>query len=68
MAIDAQKAIAILDDNVSVKVKMSKSTYRALKIKTTLLDISVKQGLLDLVEKWVMDVKRDLVNKKPKGG
>ncbi|MBA7669178.1 hypothetical protein ES703_77306 [subsurface metagenome] len=65
MAIDAKKAMAIIDDHVSVKVKMGKTTYRALKIKTTLLDISVKQGLLDLVEKWVMDVKRDLVNKKP---
>ncbi|MBA7638966.1 hypothetical protein ES703_46622 [subsurface metagenome] len=60
-----KKADTIIDDHVSVKVKMTKSTYKALKLKTTLLDISVKQGILDLIEKWVMDVKRDLVNKKP---
>ncbi|MBA7652162.1 hypothetical protein ES703_59992 [subsurface metagenome] len=60
-----KKAMAIIDDHVSVKVKMPKTTYKALKIKTTLLDISVRQGILDLIEKWVMDVKRDLVNTKP---
>ncbi|MBA7704252.1 hypothetical protein ES703_113054 [subsurface metagenome] len=60
-----KKADTIIDDHVSVKVKMHKSTYKALKLKTTLLDISVKQGILDLIEKWVRDVKRDLVNSKP---
>jgi len=60
-----KKADTVIDDHVSVKVKMTKTTYKALKLKTTLLDISVKQGILDLIEKWVMDVKRDWLNTKP---
>jgi len=65
MVKDVKKADTIIDDHVSVKVKMGKTTYRALKIKTTMLDMSVQKGILDLIEKWVMDVKRDLVNTKP---
>ena len=65
MVKDVKKADTIIDDHVSVKVKMHKSTYKALKLKTTMLDMSVQKGILDLIEKWVRDVKRDLVNTKP---
>lgn len=62
-----RKGHVILDKHVSVKVKMPQSTYKALKIKTIQLDMSVQMGILALVDKWVIDVKRDFVNKKPNG-
>ena len=62
-----KRAVVKLVKHVSVKVNMPMSTYKALKIKTTLLEISVKQGILDLIEKWVMDVKKDWLSTKPNG-
>ncbi|GAI14144.1 unnamed protein product, partial [marine sediment metagenome] len=37
-----------------------RSTYRALKVKCALMDITLRQGMTDMVEKWVKDVKKDI--------
>lgn len=59
--------IEVKGDYVGVRVVIPKNTYKALKIKCTLMDISVKQAIIDLVEKWVKDVKRDIVDIRTKG-
>ncbi|MBA7678342.1 hypothetical protein ES703_86615 [subsurface metagenome] len=46
--------------DVELKVVIPRSTYRALKVKCALKDITLRQGLRDLVEKWVKDVKKDI--------
>lgn len=53
-------------DYVGVRVVIPKMTYKALKIKCTLMDVSVKKAIIALVDKWVKDVKRDVVDIKPK--
>ncbi|GAI61474.1 unnamed protein product, partial [marine sediment metagenome] len=45
---------------VEIKVVIPRSTYRALKVKCALLDITLRQGTTDMVEKWVKDVKKDI--------
>ncbi|MBA7628220.1 hypothetical protein ES703_35696 [subsurface metagenome] len=42
------------------KVVISKGTYRALKVKCALMDITVRQAMADMVEEWVKDVKKDI--------
>jgi len=59
--------ITVKGDYVGVRVVVPKMTYKALKIKCTLMDISVKKAIIDLVEKWVKDVRRDVVDIKTKG-
>ncbi|MBA7657278.1 hypothetical protein ES703_65213 [subsurface metagenome] len=46
--------------DVELKVVIPRSTYRALKVKCALMDITLRQGLRDLVEKGVKDVKKDI--------
>ena len=46
--------------DVEIKVVIPRSTYRALKVKCALMDITLRQGLRDLVEKGVKDVKKDI--------
>ncbi|GAH40501.1 unnamed protein product [marine sediment metagenome] len=52
---------------VDIRVSIPKKTYKAVKIKCALLDISVKKCMTDLVNKMVKDVERDIVDKYPKG-
>ncbi|MBA7704158.1 hypothetical protein ES703_112958 [subsurface metagenome] len=46
--------------DVEIKVVIPRSTYRALKVKCALMDITLRQGLRDLVEKGVKNVKKDI--------
>jgi len=55
-----QDNMVIPKTHVSRKVVISKSTYRALKVKCALMDITVRQGMTDMVEEWVKDVKKDI--------
>jgi len=66
MAENVKGVKSVKRDNMSIRVVIPKSTYRALKVKCTLLDISVKKGISDLVEKWVKGVKRDIEDIKAK--
>jgi len=54
-------------DYMSIRVLIPKKTYKALKVKCALMDISVQKGTIDLIDKWVKDVKRDIVDKKTNG-
>jgi len=49
--------------HVSRKVVISRSTYRALKVKCALMDITVRQAMTDMIEEWVKDVKKDIGGK-----
>jgi hypothetical protein len=46
--------------DVEIKVVIPRSTYRALKVKCALMDITLRQGMTNMVEKWVKDVKKDI--------
>ncbi|MBA7645797.1 hypothetical protein ES703_53556 [subsurface metagenome] len=45
------------------KIAIPRSTYRALKVKCALMDITVRQAMADMVEEWVKDVKKDIAGK-----
>jgi len=47
-----------------VRVSMSKSTYRALKVKCALMDITVPSAIRGLVDKLVKDVEMDKLDRK----
>ncbi|MBA7654455.1 hypothetical protein ES703_62335 [subsurface metagenome] len=59
--------IDVKGDYVGVRVIMPKRLYKALKIKCVIMDISVKKAVVDIIANWVVDVKRDILKKKPKG-
>jgi len=63
----AKGVIDVKGDYVGVRIIMPKMTYKALKVKCAILDISVKKAIIDLVDKWVKDVKRDIVDIRVKG-
>lgn len=63
----AKDLINVKGDYMSIRVIIPKKTYKALKVKCNLIDKSVQKGIIDLVEKWVKDVKREIVDKYPKG-
>jgi len=50
----------IPNGHVVIRVAIPRSTYRAMKVKCALMDITVRKGMTDLVEKWVKDVKKDI--------
>ncbi|MBA7636590.1 hypothetical protein ES703_44211 [subsurface metagenome] len=54
-------------DYMVVRVIIPKSTYKALKVKCALMDISVKEGMIDMIEKWVKDTKKAIANMKKNG-
>ncbi|GAI63857.1 unnamed protein product [marine sediment metagenome] len=64
MVKDVKKVKLVKGDYVAIKVVITKKTRRALRIKCAIMDISVKQAVRDLIEKWVMDVKRDVIDTK----
>ena len=55
------------DVYVDIRVSIPKKTYKALKVKSALMGISIKKCVFDLVDKMVEDVERDIVDKYPKG-
>lgn len=55
-----QDNMVVPNGHVVLRVGIPKSTHRALKVKCALMDITVRKGIADLVEKWVKDVKKDI--------
>ncbi|GAI25434.1 unnamed protein product [marine sediment metagenome] len=52
--------MVVPNGHVVIRVSIPKSTYRALKVKCALMEITVRKGMTDLVEQWVKDVKKDI--------
>ena len=46
--------------DVELKVVIPRSTYRALKVKCALMDITLRQAMTDMVEESLKDFKKDM--------
>ncbi|MBA7641635.1 hypothetical protein ES703_49320 [subsurface metagenome] len=55
-----QDNMVIPKTHVVVKVAISRSTYRALKVKCALMDITLRQAMTDMVDESVKDFKKDM--------
>jgi len=55
-----QDNMVIPKTHVGIKVVISRSTYRALKVKCALMDITLRQAMTDMVEESLKDFKKDM--------
>ena len=62
-----KKVEAVKGDYVVVRVVIPKSTHMALKVKCAIMDITVKEGIRDMMEKWVKDTKKAITDMKKSG-
>jgi len=47
-------------DYVTIRVVMPKSTYRALRVKCALMDMTVRKGIIDIIDRSVKGVRKDV--------
>ena len=51
---------SVKGDYVVVRVMIPRNTHRALKVKCALMDMTIKEVIVDILDKGVKGVKRDI--------
>jgi len=66
MAESVKGVKGVKGDYVTIRVVMPKSTYRALRVKCALMDMTVRKGIIDIIDRSVKGVKKDIEDIKTK--
>ena len=57
-----KKVEKVKGDYVTIRVLMPKSTYRALRVKSAMMDMTVRNCIVDILNRSVKGVKKDIEN------
>ena len=57
-----KKVETVKGDYVTIRVLMPKSTYRALRVKSAMMDMTVRNCIVDTLNRSVKGVKMDIEN------
>ena len=60
MAESVKGVKGVKGDYVTIRVVMPKSTYRALRVKCALMDMTVRKGIIDIIDRSVKGVRKDV--------
>jgi len=56
----AKRVEVVEKDYMSIRLLITKSTHKALRVKSAYMDMTVKEYMMHLIDKGVKDTKRDI--------